>query len=261
MLQEIDAFTLVFIGSGLIFLVVAIFLIIYYRYANRLMGATVKNNQLKLDHQKDLLKNEIDAIDKERERLARDLHDEVGALLSYISMNLSVKTEKDTNKELINSINDNKKNLDEAIEKIRHISHSLLPPTLDLFGLQVAIEEFINSLKTNLKFDFSSSFDLTLLPKDHALHLYRLIMEFVNNSVKHSKGDTIKIQFTKSNASYHILIADNGIGFDYEKAILTSGMGLKNIESRLNSLEAEHTLDSNKNGTQVLIKLSKSKKS
>lgn len=257
MLQEINAFTLVIIGSGLIFLIVAIFLIIYYRYANKLIGESVKNNQLKLDHQSDLLKNEIKAIDNERARLARDLHDEVGALLSYISMNMSATAELNSSTQLQKGINENRKSLDDAIQKVRQISHSLLPPTLDLFGLEIAIEEFTSSIKTNFIIDFKTCFDLKILQKNQQLHLYRLIMEFVNNSVKHSKGDLIRIEFRESKDLYKLYLSDNGKGFDYDEAMKKSGLGLKNFESRLSALEADYTINSNNKGTQVKIHLRK----
>ncbi len=260
MLQEIDAFTIVIIGSGLIFLVVAIFFIVYYKYANRLMSASVKNNKLIIEHQKELLKNEIKAIDKERERLARDLHDEIGALLSYISMNLSSIQELQTIEKVKSSINESKKNLDDSIQKVRQISHSLLPPTLDLFGLKAAIEEFINSLSSEIIIDFRSLLNLEDIPKSKTLHLYRLIMEFTNNSIKHAKCSQINIHFSEAASQFKVILSDNGKGFDYETAIKKGGMGLKNMESRLNSLEAKYNIYSNNQGTRIEIYLQKENK-
>ena len=151
-----------------------------------------------------------------------------------------------------------KKSLDNAIQKVRQISHSLLPPTLDLFGLEIAIEEFISSIKTNFIIDLKTCFDLKTLQKDQQLHLYRLIMEFINNSVKHSKGDLIRIEFGESKKSFNLKLSDNGIGFDYDKAIKKSGLGLKNFESRLNVLEADYSINSKSKGTMVNIVLYKS---
>jgi signal transduction histidine kinase len=256
MLQEINAFILVIIASGLIFLIVAFFLVGYYRYASRLMEETVKNNQLKIDHHKALLKSEVTAIEKERSRLARDLHDEVGALLSYISMSLSTVSELKTINELINNIEKNKDNLDKAILKVREISHSLLPPTLDLFGLEVAIEEFINSIQTKIKIEFKAKINLDIIPTSHRLHLYRIVLEFINNSIKHSKCSKIQILFNDLDDKYNLYLCDNGIGYDYDKAIKKKSLGLKNFESRLNALEAEYSIKST-NGVKIEIILSK----
>ncbi len=256
MLQEIDAFALVIIASGLIFIIVAVFLIGYYKYSNKLMKETVKNNELKIKYHKDLLKSEIDATEKERTRLARDLHDEVGAMLSYISMNMSSVEELISAEDIIRSTQNNKASLDTAIQKVREISQSLLPPTLDLFGLDVAVEEFINNIESEIKFSFSSNCNLNSIPKNHLLHLYRIVTEFINNSIKHSKCTEISIQFNETASSFIFDLKDNGIGYDYEQAIKKNSSGIKNFESRLNAIDADYSIKSDK-GVAVNIILSK----
>lgn len=254
MYSKIGPFELVIGGSMLIFMISLFFIIMYFYYSRKMMIS-------KLNHQKDLLKNEIIIIENERKRIARDLHDEVGASLAYIGLNLNqinnYKIEnKDFNEKLILCYNQ----LNKTIQDVRRISHGLLPPVLEMFGLTPALEEYINGLNSKININFNPVDDFNIMDPNISLQLYRVILEIINNSIKHSGGQNINIKMEKHLHQNIITIEDDGIGFNFEKMKQTKGLGLKNIISRLEAIDAEFKFDIiASKGSRIRITLSEVK--
>ena len=134
---------------------------------------------------------------------------------------------------------DSKQMLDITIQQVRGISHRLLPPILEEYGLVNAIEgscEKMNSDNLELQVCFDAEYKR--LPNETELALYRVIMELLNNIVKHSQATQAEVKFTQNNNLYEIRVSDNGVGFDPTALNEKAGLGLKNIKSRLSTINA-----------------------
>jgi len=244
-----------FIGTvGMILLAGGIFFF-FVTYQKRLLKKQLEINQVKSDHQKEILRNTIFAQEKERKRIAQDLHDEVGAMLSVVKLNVA-RIEKKAQEEKPKEIaGETKSYLDDVITQVRRISRALLPPSLDKLGLFNALEELANWVNKSdqLKIKCSRSGGHFRLESKNELALFRVIQELLNNAIKHSEAHLIKIhvRFTKNYLA--ILISDNGKGFDLKEK-MNSGLGLKNLESRTQLLGAQFRIRSKlNNGTQAFI--------
>ena len=127
------------------------------------------------------------------------------------------------------------------------------------FGLEQAVEQLVHKISSPL--DFGANFQLSGNPiqidDENRLMIYRSIQEILINSLKHSKATLVEVQFNWTPVLLSITIKDNGIGFDYQKAMkdINTGLGLKNIESRLNLAGASYRVVSNNTGTQNFITL------
>jgi signal transduction histidine kinase len=240
---------LVMLGMLLIVLV----LIIYINKAK----SKVQNEQLQRQllinaHRKDLLSYSIMGQEKERDRLSAELHDGIVSKLNIIHFKLSNLTSNATDqiqKEYIN-INDL---LQKTIEETRRISHDLFPVVLENFGLISALEELkelnrSNQIDTILTTSYSDK-DFKI---EEAIHIYRIVQELVNNAIKYAACSEIKISLNKDIEGFKLVFQDNGIGkkTDLEKG---TGLGVKNIKSRLSMLNAKMTSVELNPGLQFII--------
>ncbi len=180
--------------------------------------------------------------EKERTRMARELHDGLGALLSsiniYINLILSHSVEDE---EIFNTLELTKSLVAEAIQNTKEIANNLHPVILTRFGLVATIKSFIESLQKtqliNIDFDYQNF--KTIENKDFELTLYRIIHELINNTLKYAEAQNITIILETRLSSINLFYADNGKGFDLEKLPENkngSGMGLSNIFGRVKSL-------------------------
>jgi two-component system NarL family sensor kinase len=257
MQETVGTFELVLGGSILIFIISCFFIILYYYFSRKIIISKLQQNHLTLEHQKELLKNEIAVIEKERKRIARDLHDEIGANMAYIGINLAQLAKECPN---IESFNEKfivcQTQLNQAITDVRRISHDLLPPILEMFGLIPAIQEFINNLNTSFEIDFTYDETFNQLNQETALQLYRVLLELISNTIKHSGGDKITIHLIDHSAKRKISYSDNGLGFDFCEKKNSKGLGLKNIISRLESIDAKYSCNTaSGNGFQLDIEI------
>jgi signal transduction histidine kinase len=248
---------LILIGLSLIGFVV------YYQRKQLLneIKLQVERRQLENDMQRNLLQNAIEVQENERRRLAKDLHDEVGAILSALKManNQLFKLES-TNSAIQNIATNNRELIDESITLVRNISKDLVPQTLENFGMVHAIEEFFHKLEkhTGIKFDFKyENFnDDKRFLSSIELSLFRIIQELSNNAIKHSLATIIKLYVGLHDNKLYFSFTDNGIGFDLEQKLndKNNGLGLRNIESRLSVIDTEYkvTTETNK-GTKFEI--------
>ena len=176
----------------------------------------------------------IEAEEKERIRIAKDLHDGIGQLLSTARVNVAaLEGEVDKEDEIVvkNSLNV----IDESIKEIRSISHNLMPIALVEYGLIKAIETLvlrINEANTIIV-QFKHEGIENRIEQNTEISLYRIIQEVINNMLKHSKGEKINIELRKKEEKILLKIQDNGQGFDINKIEKSSGIGWKNIYSRL----------------------------
>jgi len=202
----------------------------------------------------------IEAEEKERRRIAQDLHDGVGQILSAAKLNLSslgstIRTGSQAEKD---ALENTLALIDDSVKEVRAVSHNMMPNTLIKLGLASAIREFITRLGSfpNLKIDLEIVGLDKRLEESKEMALYRAIQEIVNNIIKHAKANKIGIQLIRHEKELSVVIEDNGVGFDSDKINEFEGIGLKNILSRIEFINGEVHFDSVPGrGTTVLIDL------
>jgi signal transduction histidine kinase len=206
--------------------------------------------------QKERIHAEITIQENERKRIATDLHDSLGPLLSSIKLQINSLDSTSSNDQQI--INKAGRHLDEIITNLREISHNLLPNTLQRKGLTEAIREFSgnNSKRNGTKIDFYQLQPVTI-PPEKEIHVFRMMQEIIHNALKHAHAKNLQIGMGKENNEIIILSKDDGVGFDPERVRKTSsGLGLKSIESRIEILNGTYILKSSPgHGTSYFIKI------
>ncbi len=204
----------------------------------------------------------IDAIVKTQEDAqiyyARELHDGLGPNLSTLKMYIQWLSDKNNtiNKDIITK--QTIQGIDEAISMLKDIANNLSPHILRNFGLVQALNTIAEKIKITQGVVIVISSNLTnRLNENFEIHLYRILMECINNSINHGKSNKIIIKFSKTENNVQILYSDNGSGFDVEKVKLDKkGMGLYNIKNRVKILGGDITIKSNLNvGTDIKINL------
>lgn len=202
----------------------------------------------------------IDAEEKERRRIAQDLHDGVGQLLSAAKLNLShledkIHTETPEQKEALNHAI---QLVDDSVKEVRTVSHNMMPNTLIKLGLASAVREFITKMGhfPHLKIDLEIvGMDNRLEPQTETV-LYRVIQEVINNIIKHARANHVGIQLIRHENEISVMIEDNGVGFDTKKINEFDGIGLKGIFSRIEFLNGTVHFDSvSGRGTTVIIEI------
>lgn len=251
---------LFFIGtSGMLLLAGSIFFF-FITYQKRLLKKQLEINQVKANQQEEILKNTIASQEKERKRIGEDLHDEVGAMLSLIKLNVSRIEKKSEGKDAIKLAGETKHHLEELITQVRRISRALSPVSLERMGLFPAVEELakwankspnlnIECLCFGNEFRFDGKMELTM---------YRTIQELLNNSIKHSRTNKIEILMKFDINKVSVIVRDFGVGFNFRN--VKSGLGLENLKSRTELIGAHFKIKSIPNkGTTAIICLNSKK--
>ncbi|PZR20364.1 MAG: hypothetical protein DI539_11045 [Flavobacterium psychrophilum] len=209
----------------------------------RMTEANLRESDLKMEHQKKLIEASLQAQEKERIRIASDLHDSLISKLAAIK----IKNQMNASSLEIDSL------LEESISEARRISHDLTPPLLEFTSISELIDEVftpwsrrytINFMNDNRrKDDVQSEFKIQVL---------RVVQELLTNIVKHSKADTIDVQLRLTKKSFALTVNDNGNGFDINKN--KKGLGLGNLELRIQYLKASYKIKSiSGKGTIVIV--------
>jgi signal transduction histidine kinase len=233
--------------------------ILYVNYSQKkILKEQMRIQKLDYKHQEELLHATILTQEKERNRIARDLHDEIGSKLNVIFLNICrLKKYEATTTKIKEITNEVETVIHTTINAIRFISHELLPPTLEEFGLIETIRELQHSYNKagEVHLEFSTSTDVDKIENSLVeLNLFRIIQELINNSIRHGKATEIDIHLATKNTAIKLNYQDNGTGFDSSKTTHKKGLGMKNIESRLRIINATYTLSSSpKSGTNVII--------
>ena len=240
----------------LFFLVVLILL--YQKKRNQLaLEKNLKNKQqikiLKSQKKLDIIQAMIDGEELERKRIARDLHDGIGSKLSALKIMLS-RFEND------NSQTDNLEHINQllgsSINELRQVSYNLVPESLLKLGLENALSDLCHLLHSNsMKIEFQSFGISHDIPISNQINIYRIIQELINNALKHSECSEILVSCSQNENTFYISVEDNGTGFNINEIESKSGLGLKNLKSRIEMLNGTLNLDSNETGTYCNIEL------
>lgn len=243
---------------SLFFVIVSIALIVFFYFSRKkIIQKELEKNDLILAHQKEQLHAVIITQEEERKRIAQDLHDDISSKLNVVSLNSYLLTsanltEAETKEITANIINITAKALDNS----RKIAHNLLPPVFDKFGLDAGVEELCEEFESSksVKVTYQNKIDFDQNEKNKHLHVFRILQELMNNSLRHGKASEISITFDNTNGIHNCFYKDNGIGFDSKNTINQKGLGMKNIDSRISFLNGNIKISSEINkGVEVFF--------
>ncbi|PWU00671.1 MAG: sensor histidine kinase [Bacteroidetes bacterium] len=243
--QEAKIYTAILIVS------VTIGIIIFY-FILSIVRQQRKNAQL----YQSKIEAEITTQELERRRIASDLHDELGPLLSAVKMKIgSVDISNSEDQEMISQ---SEEHIDRIVRRMREIANDLMPHSLLRQGIATGMEEFINDLRKTSGIKINSSVQtLKHLPEEKSVHLYRIFQEILHNSIKHSGAKEINIDLNQDEKLIRLMVKDDGKGFDYRKVFEENGgHGLRNISSRADILNGDLYIESaNNQGTTITLEI------
>lgn len=243
-------------------LISAIFILYYYKNKGKLAAQKEINykQQLKeMEHQQQLITTKaiLEGEERERVRVARDLHDGLGGMLAGVKINLSGwAANHDTqtqDAELSRIIGQ----LDNSVKELRLIARNMMPETLLKFGLETALQDLCESIMSeSLHVDFQPFGIKKNIPLPVQITVYRIVQEILSNTIRHAKATSIVLQCSLNEGVFFITAEDNGIGFDTTILKDKTGMGLNNIKNRVEYLKGKVEIISTINeGTTVNIEL------
>ncbi|MBI1224283.1 MAG: sensor histidine kinase [Bacteroidetes bacterium] len=239
-----EVFLLMSVGIAVMLLLALAFVLFFYFSQRKFQTEQAKAQEEKLRHQEQLLYSTIETQENERQRIAKDLHDVIGSKLNIINLGLHrlKAADETTAKELFGLLND-------TIASTRQISHDLLPPILEKFGLKEAIVELCESCRQTASLHISLETKQTdARPTDKLveLNLFRVLRELISNSIKHGEPENIHILFHQNQQNIKLEYREDGKGFDQHDENHKPGLGMQNIESRLKMIGADYDLKSSK---------------
>lgn len=243
--SSVDLYVLVFGGALALLLLVAGVVGFVLLYQKRVSEQELLVKQMELNYQQEVVYRTLDAVEDERKRVARDLHDEVGAALSAMRLLVGqlaqiVPPNAETNDLTIRF----KGVIDNTMDSVRRISNDLLPQGLDELGLTYALEGLCENAMDIADVNVELTVDPAIvLPARANLIVYRLVQELLNNAIKHADATDIQLSLSQQNDRLMLLYTDNGKGFNYEQAYQKRSLGLKNIETRAQMLRGTVVFD------------------
>ncbi|GHT46553.1 hypothetical protein FACS189440_04800 [Bacteroidia bacterium] len=236
------------VGGGLLLSLLILFIILH-----RLAVAKSKmceQQVIQVEQEKQIVATQaaLDGETAERTRMARDLHDGLGGLLSVVKLNLDD----------VEHLQNARDTLDKSIEELRRVAHHMMPESLLRYGLKAALEDFCLSAP-NVQFDYFG--DDSPIDDRTAILIYRCTYELVNNAIKYANATTIQVQLYQDTDRISLIVEDNGCGFDTEtvetpKSDVSTGMGLGNLRARVAAGKGIMDISSSPGkGTEVHVKL------
>ncbi|MDZ4807168.1 MAG: sensor histidine kinase [Bacteroidota bacterium] len=234
-----------FIGIGGLILLTG--LLIYSQYRRNKLRQETKMKTEMMKQQEMAVKAVIEAEENERQRIAKDLHDGVGQMMSAAKMNLSafeseIKFDNEEQKESLQKVI---QLVDESCKEVRTVSHIMMPNALLKNNLAAAIHDFVNKLNNkNLQAHVNTVGLDERMGSNIETVLYRVIQECVHNAIKHAGATTLDISLIRDKEGISGTIEDNGKGFDVADKENFEGIGLKNITTRIEYLKGTVDFDS-----------------
>lgn len=230
----------------------------YFKYRQKRLSLKLSLNDLKLEKiktesQTKILNATLDGKESERKEIAETLHDNVSTLLSSASFHLQA-SKKQFNGAMPIEIKKSQSIITEAAKKIRDLSHTLVSSVLLKFGLKIALldisEKYSNSnIQVNVTVD-----DVARYEEKFEIRIYNIVQELINNILKHSKATIAEVYLLVKDNKLHIRIEDNGIGFKVKEVTKKDGLGINQIEARIQVMKGTFQVNSVLNkGTKIKI--------
>ncbi len=241
----------IFLALILVTLVVGGLMILNSRKRYKLKASLASERE---ELQRTRFKAVVDAEEKERKRIAQELHDGLGQVLS--TARITVSALDNSNKKVKNSLD----LIDHAVKEVRSISHNMMPNALMKSNLEAALRDLLDTINESEKIraTYHQSCELQL-DQSVSINLYRVVQEVLNNALKYAKSSEIHVSVSEHNSHYDMEIKDNGVGFDTSLIKTSHGIGWKNIATRLQLINGTLKVHSDIGGTCVKLKIPKLK--
>jgi signal transduction histidine kinase len=261
-----DSVFVIAVGTAVL-LVMVLFIILFVAYYQQKQAKQqLALNELQERHRRELMAATFRGQEAERKRLAEDLHDGIGTMLSVTKMSLNQLERQlngNTTMRLSLQVQKTRSMIDETMTNVRRISRDLVPTTLERFGLLPALEELADrATDTELEVHLDCPTSIANMTPAQELMLYRIAQELVNNALRHARARVITIQLYCLDSEIRMSVLDDGVGFDFDAIMENkqSGLGLRNIESRLSVVDGHVTFDvAPGRGSQIHIQLKMAK--
>lgn len=255
--SELESLSNKKIASLYIVLVIMLMVLLFYVYQNDKLKRKNKQKDIQQKIQLNIINAGIDGQENERKKIASFLHDNINSLLSSVGLHLNAFSAQNDIKseELLKA----KSILEDAHDRLRDMSHELIPALLVRFGLVYALEDLCEkNTSSALQFKFTSSIPSSKRYNEKfEIKLYFIISELFNNIIKHSGANKAQISLHEKQNKLIIIVHDNGKGFDTEK-LNQEGFGINRIKARIKKLKGSFTIISRPNestGTSIKIKV------
>lgn len=254
---ETQAYLIFAVGSlAMLFMAGAIIIFVAF-YQKRMLNEQLRRQSMEAEYQRKLLEAQLESQERERARVSKDLHDDVGLMLQALrTTTLAVihQAPEEDRQEVQQMVS-------EITESVRRISWDLMPSSLERFGLTETIDELCMRLhKRGLPVHFELEGVATSLTKRNEVLLYRMTQEMVNNALKHAKASSIDVKLQWHTDKLMLQVKDNGVGFELPTSVnyspIGSGLGLLSLKSRADLLYAQLTFEKNSpSGTVISVTL------
>jgi signal transduction histidine kinase len=224
---------------------------LYRRSRHKQYILTQQVKSLQQENKIEVLKAMLDGEEQERSRIAKELHDGIGGMLSATLIRFTTVDENETDK--ISSQKEVLGLLEEMGDEIRKTAHNLVPGVLMKQTLSEALCSYCNVVQngSGLQIDFQSHGNFDDMEQDVKLNTYRIIQELLKNIIQHANATYVLVQLIVRDEVLTITVEDNGAGFN--QSDVKSGIGLYNLKSRVHILNGSYTIDSGDKGTSVYI--------
>lgn len=252
--------------SVLSFLVILISGVILYNYKLRQRNLKLKFSQkeliqkqniekIKSESQIKILNATLDGKESERKQIAETLHDSVSTMLSSATLHLQA-TRKQFNGSTPIEIDKTQKIITEASQKIRDLSHTLVSSVLLKFGLNFALKDMADKYSNSEITIHTDLKDLRRYQQGFEIKAHNIIQEFVNNVLKHSKAKNATVYLEEKENKLFLRIEDDGQGFNIDEAINKDGLGINQIDARIQMMKGKFEIESEPNkGTTIIVEL------
>ncbi|MFC4815798.1 MULTISPECIES: sensor histidine kinase [unclassified Flavobacterium] len=241
----------------LAFLLLLSGVIFYFYYQNLLLKQKNRIKDIDSNLQYNIISATLDGQDQERNKISQILHDYVSATLSSVGLHLSA-FESSLTPEQRSDLRKTRSLLKQAHDKVRDLSHELIPPLLVKFGLQFALKDLCeNNSNSLLTFYYKSTIseDKKFDP-DFEIKIYYIVSELINNIIKHSGATEAYLTLASEENDFTFTITDNGKGFDVDNIRQSEGFGLTQIRARVKNMNGTMTIKSKEGeGTNIIVKV------
>ena len=255
--EEKHIVDIILIAIGLLLLMALAIVLFFYFSRRRIIKTELEKANLEIKHQREVLQSTIITQEHERKRIAQNMHDAISSKLNVVSLNANMLSDKSISPEETAKVAENILKVTAAVlENSRKIAHDLLPPTLDKFGLEAAMEELCDEIGDASSFTIEAHFQFpeNILSQDDELHFFRIAQELFNNTIKYAEAKSVQLSLVYKETEVDLTYKDDGKGFDVLEAKKAKGLGLSGITNRVEILDASMEMTSSiGNGLEVRI--------
>ena len=257
-IRQKNTLNYILIGSAIILLVIS--LLSYRTYQQKQKIQQQRISELETEKQLTATEAVLKGEEQERTRLAKDLHDGLGGMLSGIKYSFqNMKGNLIMTADNAQAFERSMDMLDSSIKEMRRVAHNMMPEALVKFGLDTALKDFCNDINLSgaLQVSYQSiGLENVVIDQTTAITIYRIVQELINNTMKHAAAKSTIVQVTKTNGQLSVTVEDDGKGFDTGILKQSKGIGWDNIKNRIDFLKGKLDVRSETGkGTSVLIEL------